>query len=38
VRSNTLGVSGADLVYILLGLGGLLAVGVFTRHLVRSPH
>jgi hypothetical protein len=37
VRSNTLGVSGADLVYILLGLGGLLAAGVFTRHLVRSP-
>jgi hypothetical protein len=35
--SQTLGLSGADLVYILLALGVLVLTGVLTRKLVRQP-
>ncbi len=35
VEARTLGVSQDDLVYILLGLGGLLCAGVLTRRLAR---
>jgi hypothetical protein len=33
----TLGITGTDLLYILLGVGGLLLTGIFTRQLVRRP-
>jgi hypothetical protein len=35
--SRTLGISGTDLLYILLGLGGLLVAGALTRHVGRDP-
>jgi hypothetical protein len=37
VDSPALGVSQNDLLYILLGLGGLLLAAVLTRRLVRAP-
>jgi hypothetical protein len=33
-----LGITGTDLLYILLGVGGLLLTGIFTRQLVNRPH
>jgi hypothetical protein len=33
-----LGITGTDLLYILLGVGGLLLTGIFTRQLVHRPH
>jgi hypothetical protein len=38
VSTPALGITGTDLVYILLGVGGLLLTGVFTRQLVRRPN
>ena len=35
--SETLGLSGADLLYILLALGALACTGLFTRRLTRMP-
>jgi len=35
-RSGTLGLSGADLVYIFLAIGTLVFIGVFTRRLTRT--
>jgi hypothetical protein len=37
VGSPTLGISGVDLLYILVGLGGLTLTGVLTRQLARRP-
>lgn len=37
VGSPALGISGADLLYILLGLGALAVTGVVTRQLTRRP-
>jgi hypothetical protein len=35
--SRTFGISQADLVYIVIGLGGVLVAGFLTRHLAQSP-
>ena len=35
---STLGITGTDLLYILLGVGGLVLTGIFTRQLARRPH
>lgn len=35
--SETLGLSGADLLYILLALGALACTGLFTRRLTQTP-
>ena len=37
VSTAPLGITGADLVYILLSVGGLLLAGMFTRQVARRP-
>jgi hypothetical protein len=38
VSGGTLGLSGADIVYLVLALAALALTGVFTRQLARAPH